>query len=470
MIGVEYPDTYAVEETFQLLKVPWEWYDSGKQYEAVIRLSKSPGDAATSGTDLDISGEDPFRKVADTLDEGLPRNREPVVEQVIDRLRSRLVQRAVLPEIPPVPWGHPYILALTHDVDVLSVRERRWLSVLAAIYDCVSRGAIGDAARIFGAKLGIGKDPWNLIEEWMRFEEELGVRSTFFFLPFRDSPGSDAPPIRAGHYSPDPRTLRSLADGGWEVGVHGIDNWKDAGRGAVERKAISDLGIEVTGTRVHWLLFGRESWAALDEAGYGYDTTFGYNEDIGFRAGTLQAFQPRGAGHLLELPLHIQDLALFGRSCWATGAGGRWSRVPCLGLGEEGALAACDGILAAARRYGGAVTLLWHHESLGPPRRWAAPYASLVQRAKADGAWIARAADAVGWFRMRREVRIEVGRTGRTIRIRLEGLGAGQGIPLLRLRLHLGKERVRSVNEEWVAGDGFADIRCGREDVQVELA
>jgi len=28
MIGIIYPDEYVVEEEFQLLKIPCEWYDS----------------------------------------------------------------------------------------------------------------------------------------------------------------------------------------------------------------------------------------------------------------------------------------------------------------------------------------------------------------------------------------------------------------------------------------------------------
>jgi hypothetical protein len=31
-----YPDKYAVEEAFQLLKIPWEWYDSSEEYDVVI--------------------------------------------------------------------------------------------------------------------------------------------------------------------------------------------------------------------------------------------------------------------------------------------------------------------------------------------------------------------------------------------------------------------------------------------------
>jgi hypothetical protein len=38
MIDIIYQDEYAVEETFQLLKIPWEWYESSKEeeYDVVI--------------------------------------------------------------------------------------------------------------------------------------------------------------------------------------------------------------------------------------------------------------------------------------------------------------------------------------------------------------------------------------------------------------------------------------------------
>src|SRR5208283_6026562 len=98
-----------------------------------------------------------------------------------------------------------------------------------------------------------------------------------------------------------------------------------------------------------------------------YDTTFGYNDDAGFRAGTLQVYRPRGVENLLELPLHIQDLGLFGKFCWAPTASG-WEKTPCLHLDEVAARASCESIFEYARTYGGAVTLLWHYENLVPPR------------------------------------------------------------------------------------------------------
>ena len=37
---------------------------------------------------------------------------------------------------------------------------------------------------------------------------------------------------------------------------------------------------------MHWLLHDANTPSVLDEAGYAYDSTVGYNETIGYRAGT----------------------------------------------------------------------------------------------------------------------------------------------------------------------------------------
>ena len=62
---------------------------------------------------------------------------------------------------------------------------------------------------------------------------------------------------------------------------------------------------------MHWLLRDANTPSVLEQAGYAYDSTVGYNETVGYRAGTSQVFRPSGATTLLELPLHIQDGALF---------------------------------------------------------------------------------------------------------------------------------------------------------------
>lgn len=110
MIGVVYPDEYAVEETFQLLKIPWEWYDSLEGYEVVIAKH---GDLKSKDVNLiDFSEDDIFKKVDELLNSGIPHNSEPLCEIYLDELRRKLKQFTTLVEIPPIPWGHSYMVAL----------------------------------------------------------------------------------------------------------------------------------------------------------------------------------------------------------------------------------------------------------------------------------------------------------------------------------------------------------------------
>src|SRR5262249_10841338 len=106
--------------------------------------------------------------------------------------------------------------------------------------------------------------------------------------------------------------LQSLAAKGCEVGVHGIDAWHDVSKGRWERKTVQAvMGQAEMGVRMHWLYFDNCSPALLEKAGFSYDSSVGYNEAVGYRAGTCQAFRPLDADRLLELPLHAMDTALF---------------------------------------------------------------------------------------------------------------------------------------------------------------
>jgi hypothetical protein len=145
-----------------------------------------------------------------------------------------------------------------------------------------------------------------------------------------------------------------------------------------------------TGIRMHWLLRDRQTFEVLEQSGYVYDSTAGYNETVGYRCGTHQVFRPLGARNLLELPLHIQDGALFFPQQ--------------LGLSEDSAWTLCGNLVENARQFGGALTLLWHDRSFGPERFWGEFYVRFLQRIKTEKVWFASARQAVDWFRQRRAV------------------------------------------------------------------
>ena len=143
--------------------------------------------------------------------------------------------------------------------------------------------------------LGYAKDFWKTIGRYREIEGD--APSTFFLIPQRNNPGrradGPAPKRRAAHYGIDELgdDIKALFSEGCEVGLHGIDAWRDPVSGRAELEAIRNLrGASEIGVRMHWLYFEDDSPAFLEKAGFSYDSTVGYNETIGFRAGTMQAF------------------------------------------------------------------------------------------------------------------------------------------------------------------------------------
>jgi len=218
-------------------------------------------------------------------------------------------------------------------------------------------------------------------------------------VPFKNTPGvapdRTVKPARAVRYQVSEITedVKRAAARASEVAVHGIDAWRDAGIGTAEMQQVTSVtGARTAGVRMHWLYFDRDSPRHLEAAGFDYDSTCGYNEAVGYRAGTSQVFRLPGCETLMELPLSIMDSALFFR--------GR------MDLSQQDASQQCGRIVANARRFGGTVVINWHDRSLVPERQWGRFYQQLLEDvAKDDRAWFATAGQAVDWFRWRRSIR-----------------------------------------------------------------
>lgn len=241
--------------------------------------------------------------------------------------------------------------------------------------------------------LGIAKDFWYSFDRYLEIEKELP--STFFVIPKKGETGLDStgnrPARRAARY--DAVELKDHLDrvrkAGFEVGVHGIDAWRDQSKGAEELKRISEIiGSTELGVRMHWLYFDAQSPATLEAAGFSYDSTIGYNETVGFRAGTTQVFKPFTVACLLELPMHVMDTALFYPSY--------------LDLSPASARSVVLDVMKQAATYGGVFTVNWHDRSIMPERLWDDFYVQLLRDLKNSNPWFATAAQTVAWFRKRR--------------------------------------------------------------------
>jgi hypothetical protein len=393
-------------------------------------------------------GYDLFEEIETLLTKGQPAAYAalPTLELHIALLRDLILGTGVpLVEIPPVPSGYEFTACLTHDVDHPSIRRHRWDHTAAGFLYRALAGSLLNAlrgrmtvrnllknwmaaVRLPLVHLGLAKDFWEQsLLDYVAVEGDLP--STFFFIPFGDCAGDTrqgaAPGHRAAKYGAADvaSQITALRKAGREVGLHGLNAWLDSSRGEKELEEIARVtGSQETGVRMHWLYFDQESPVALERAGAAYDSTVGYNETVGYRAGTTQVYKPLGADQLLELPLHLMDTALFFPGY--------------LHCSDEQASARIDCIIDQATRLGGVVTVNWHDRSLAPERLWGGCYGRTLRAMRSRGAWFATAGDAVSWFRKRRsarfdDVRWEAGLLRATVTV-----DGSDALPDLRLRVH----------------------------------
>jgi hypothetical protein len=390
-------------------------------------------------------GYDLFAETRHLLSRGQPARfaQTPTLEFHIAVVRH-VLQEAAVPfiEVQPRPAGYEFTCCLTHDLDFFGIRRHTFDRTLVGF---VSRAAVGTAvdclrgrrpvADVFRnwkalcflpfVRLGLLPDFWSPVQDYLAGDG--GRRSTFFVIPFKRHPGigpdETVNATRAVAY--EAREVRDelnrAAARGNEVALHGIDAWRDADRGRAELAQVAESGgTREAGVRMHWLYFAEQSPQTLEAAGFDYDSTWGYNEAIGFRPGTAQAFRLPRTRSLMELPLVIMDSALFFRDR--------------MHLTAEQALHLCRGIVAHVRRFGGTLVINWHDRSLVPERLWDRSYRALLSEVEHENrVWFATAGDAVAWFRWRRSIKFAVDAAGR---VDVTSAARDSGLPAACIRIH----------------------------------
>ena len=415
-----------------------------------VLIHKGTSSIAPDAQSVVRLGFDLFKEVHHLLTKGQPAELAGIatLELQISLLRDLIISHGVtLVEIPPAPAGHRFITCLTHDVDHPRVRHHLcdhtmfgflYRALIGSVIDfCLGKRSLRQVAINWKAALslplvftGIVKDFWNHLDRYLELERDLA--STFFVIPTKGDAGVDSQgrtrAKRASRYSlaDVADDLKKLLSASREVGVHGIDAWRDSVKGRDECKQVQKLtGTVETGVRMHWLYFDSEAPSTLEKAGFSYDSTVGYNETIGYRAGTTQVFKHAGVDHLLELPLHIMDTALFYRSY--------------MNFSNERARVAMLPLIENVTRFGGVLTINWHDRSLGPERLWDDAYLALLRDVRARKPWFATASQTISWFRKRREASfVRVTQDGSSVRVQGATDTTAADLPPLTLRVYNG--------------------------------
>ncbi|HQB28382.1 MAG TPA: polysaccharide deacetylase family protein [Paludibacter sp.] len=308
------------------------------------------------------------------------------------------------------PEGKSFAVCLTHDVDHVSRYSSRQAARTYArtfITDTSlsrrARGLIGLGWNVAQAiRHANAQDPLHCYERWMDAEAAVGARSTFFFWPGWGNVGK--------HHSSDcayelsdrvvfdgqkctvAEMIREIDHRGWEVGLH--PSWysfNDLGEMKRQKAALEKaMGREIVSVRQHYLHYDiRVTPRIQAEAGLLYDSTLGFNDNIGFRFGTcypwrLYDLQAKEELPILEVPLIIQDGAMLGQS-------------KGMRLDEETAFQYIVQLTQSVDRVGGVLTLLWHPNYLNDPAWW-----SLYVRS------LAYLKDKNAWFGTVRDIALEV--------------------------------------------------------------
>ena len=159
-----------------------------------------------------------------------------------------------------------------------------------------------------GVHKAAGTDPYWSFDRILKDERRCGASSTFFLLADHAHEFDGA--AVESYERLRPRLVETLREDAAEVGLHGsYSAAEEPGRIAKEKARLEQLSGPVAGQRYHYLRVDpHRNLASLEAAGFSYDSSLGFGDAIGFRAGIAHPFRPWD----------------FERE-----ARGSWSRFPC---------------------------------------------------------------------------------------------------------------------------------------------
>lgn len=275
-----------------------------------------------------------------------------------------------------------FAISLSHDLDYWDFwdseslkktlkynRQSFWKRPLNALYKYLGHGI---HKKLF-------YDHFKQLYKIYRKEQDLGVKSTWFVMA-----GQDFEDPRQ-NYIQDPAIRAEIIDllGEDDVGLHGSpESAFDLDTLKTELGRLKELGFNVKGFRTHYLHFDyQKSFGLLEEAGVQYDSTLGYWENIGFRAGTSFPFYPfnikeNRTFRVLEIPLIVMDTTLHSAKA--------------MNMSYGSAKRTLKRLIRVAANYQSHLTLLWHNTTFDPIDypRWGKLYWKTIRLAQSEGAWI----------------------------------------------------------------------------------
>jgi len=267
------------------------------------------------------------------------------------------------------PNGKKFAVCLTHDVDnIMKSWKYRLISTARMIKSLRFRDSI---------KRLLKKEKTEDFIDIMEVEEKYDAKSTFFIIASNKDiyyKRYDLVDIK--------EELNYAIKKGWEIGLHGgYYSYLDREAIKNEKEKLEEIiGKKIIGYRNHFLRFKvPDTWKILSEAGFKYDTTFGYSATVGFRNGMCHPFKPFDLNenkeiNIIEIPLIIMDETLFSN----------------MNLSIEKAWKVCKKLIDIVEKLNGVLTILWHNTSFDKIYHtgWKKIYEEILSYSYERNAWL----------------------------------------------------------------------------------
>lgn len=281
--------------------------------------------------------------------------------------------------------GAKFAVALTHDVDV----PWRWtrIGIRGAAARLKGHALAGRVAPALHEARGLARVPLHRIRgsdpNW-RFgeiaaeERAHGSRSTFFVMAGHGHRADGAAP--ESYERLRPKLVETLAGAGAEIGLHGSYlAAEDLDKLARERALLAQLDGPLVGHRYHYLRVDpHRNLVPLEGLGFRYDTSLGFPDALGFRAGIAHPFRVWDVARdrpsdLIEVPLAVMDATLAEERYEGLTAGAAKPRI--------------FEVLDRAAEHGGGFSILWHPERFDTPsaRGWDRLYFEVMDAVRERG-------------------------------------------------------------------------------------
>jgi hypothetical protein len=243
-------------------------------------------------------------------------------------------------------------IKLSHDADHVGI-PFRWKTALR--HSVRSRAVHNSFRDVFSRVSSMEPAELNSVRNIALAAKRHGLNSAVYWKASPPGPNDSG-------YDPRHHKVRQVVNWldriGVESGVHpGYNTFRSPEKLRREVAIVREtLGDRRLGGRQHYLRWSPDSWIDWENCGLSYDSSVGFADRVGFRAGTCVPYQPwlfplNRQADLIEIPLLVMDRTLL----------------EYMKLSKEQAIQSVNQLIERCRTVGGVFTILWHNDAFLNP-------------------------------------------------------------------------------------------------------